>query len=163
MKPITTIGIDLAKNSFTVYGVNAQGKPVLQRTLTRAGVIRFFANLPECLVGMEACASSEYWARTIESMGHTVRRIHPRYVKAYSIASNMHIVRWATETAAVAGSLMVIVPILTSLLIKWAFPKVGQAISGMLMAARGVGGKISSELAPFRRRELQPPNRAMCA
>jgi transposase len=41
----------------------------LQRTLTRSGVIRFFANLPECLVGMEACASSEYWARTIESLG----------------------------------------------------------------------------------------------
>ena len=87
MKTITTIGIDLAKNSFSVYGVNAQGKPVLQRTLTRAGVIRFFANLPECLVGMEACASSEYWARTVESMGHTVRRIHPRYVKAFLLGS----------------------------------------------------------------------------
>ena len=82
MKTITTIGIDLAKNSFSVYGVDAKGKPVMQRTLPRAGVVRFFANLPECLVGMEACASSEYWARTIESMGHTVRRIHPRYVKA---------------------------------------------------------------------------------
>jgi len=87
MKTITTIGIDLAKNSFSVYGVNAQGKPVLQRTLTRAGVIRFFANLPACLVGMEACASSEDWTRTIESMGHTVRRIHPRYVKAYLLGA----------------------------------------------------------------------------
>jgi transposase len=87
MKTITTIGLDLAKNSFSAYGVNAAGKPVLQRTLTRAGVIRFFANLPPCLVGMEACASSEYWARTIESMGHTVRRIHPRYVKAYLLGA----------------------------------------------------------------------------
>ncbi len=87
MKTITTIGIDLAKNSFSVYGVNAQGKCVLQRTLTRSGVITFFANLPECLVGMEACASSEYWARTIESLGHTVRRIHPRYVKAYLVGA----------------------------------------------------------------------------
>jgi transposase len=87
MKTVTTIGIDLAKNSFSIYGVNAQGKPVLQRTLTRANVIRFFANLPECLVGMEACASSEYWARTIESLGHTVRRIHPRYVKAYLLGA----------------------------------------------------------------------------
>ena len=87
MKTVTTIGIDLAKNSFSVYGVDAKGKPVLQRTLTRAGVIRFFANLPECLVGMEACASSEYWARTIESMGHTVRRIHPRYVKAFLLGA----------------------------------------------------------------------------
>jgi transposase len=55
--------------------------------LTRSGVIRFFANLPECLVGMEACASSEYWARTIESLGHTVRRIHPRYVKAFLLGA----------------------------------------------------------------------------
>jgi transposase len=87
MKSITTIGIDLAKNSFSVYGVDAKGKPVLQRTLTRAGVLRFFATLPACLVGMEACASSEYWARTIESMGHTVCRIHPRYVKAYLLGA----------------------------------------------------------------------------
>ena len=87
------IGIELAKNSFSVYGVDAKGKPVLQRTLTRAGVIRFFANLPECLVGMEACASSEYWARTIESVGHTVRRIHPRYVKAYCRVFNFGIQR----------------------------------------------------------------------
>ena len=49
MKTVTTIGIDLAKNSFSVYGVNAKGKPVLQRTLTRAGVVRFFANLPAAL------------------------------------------------------------------------------------------------------------------
>ena len=87
MNRITAIGIDLAKNSFSVYGVNASGKPVVRRTLTRAGVIRFFANLSECLVGMEACASSEYWARTLESMGHTVRRIHPRYVKAYLLGA----------------------------------------------------------------------------
>jgi transposase len=87
MKDITTIGIDLAKNSFTVYGVNAKGKPMIQRTLGRAGVVRFFAHLPACLVGMEACASSEYWARTIESLGHEVRRIHPRYVKAYLLGA----------------------------------------------------------------------------
>lgn len=83
MKTITTIGIDLAKNSFSVHGVNSAGRQVLKRTLTRAGVVRFFANLPSCLVGMEACASSEYWARTIEELGHTVRRIHPRYVKPF--------------------------------------------------------------------------------
>ena len=87
MKTATTIGIDLAKNSFAVYGVNAKGKPVLSSTLRRAGVVRFFANLPSCLVGMEACSGSEYWARTIESLGHEVRRIHPRYVKAYLLGA----------------------------------------------------------------------------
>lgn len=49
-----TIGIDLTKNSFSVYGADAKGKPVLQRTLIRSGVVRLFANLPECVVGMEA-------------------------------------------------------------------------------------------------------------
>lgn len=87
MKTLTTIGIDLAKNSFSVYGVNANGKSVLRRTLSRAGVVPFFANLPACVVGMEACASSEFWARQIESLGHTVRRIHPRYVKAYLLGA----------------------------------------------------------------------------
>jgi len=87
MKTITTIGIDLAKNSFSVYGVNAKGTPVLHRTLSRAGVVHFFTHLPSCLVGMEACASSEYWARVIESLGHEVRRIHPRYVKAYLLGA----------------------------------------------------------------------------
>lgn len=87
MKTITTIGIDLAKNSFFIYGVDAKGKAVLQRTLARSGVVRFFANLPACLVGMEACASSEYWATTIESLGHIVRRIHPSYVKAYLLGA----------------------------------------------------------------------------
>ena len=89
MKTITTIGVDLAKNSFSIYGANAKGKCVLQRTLTRSGVIRFFTNLPECLVGLEACASSKYWAREIESLGHTVRRIHPRYVKPIFWARRM--------------------------------------------------------------------------
>ena len=77
MKDLTTIGIDLAKNTFQLHGVDAKGKVVLWRTLRRDQLISFFANLPPCLVGMEACASSAYWARTIESCGHMVRRIHP--------------------------------------------------------------------------------------
>jgi transposase len=86
MKRITTIGIDLAKNSFQLHGVDAHGKAVLRKTLRRDHVIPFFANLPECLVGMEACASSAYWARAIEECGHIVRRIHPRFVKPYLMA-----------------------------------------------------------------------------
>lgn len=86
MKRITTIGIDLAKNSFQLHGVDANGKAVLRKTLRRDHVIPFFANLPECLVGMEACASSAYWARAIEECGHTVRRIHPRFIKPYLMA-----------------------------------------------------------------------------
>lgn len=86
MKTVTTIGIDLAKNSFQLHGVDAKGKAVLRRTLRRDQVVLFFANLPECLVGMEACASSAYWARVIEECGHTVRRIHPKFIKPYLMA-----------------------------------------------------------------------------
>lgn len=83
MNMVTVIGIDLAKNSFQIHGVDANGKVALRRKLRRDQVTIFFANLPECLVGMEACGSSGYWARVIESCGHTVRRIHPKFVKPY--------------------------------------------------------------------------------
>ena len=86
MKGVTTVGIDLAKNTHQLHGVNAQGKTVLRKTLRRDQVVPFFATLPECLVGMEACGGSAYWARKIEECGHTVRRIHPRFVKPYLLA-----------------------------------------------------------------------------
>lgn len=86
MKSVTTIGVDLAKNSFQLHGVDVQGKTILRKTFRRTQVIPFFANLPECLVGMEACASSAFWARVIEACGHTVRRIHPKFIKPYLMA-----------------------------------------------------------------------------
>lgn len=86
MSKISVIGIDLAKNSFQLHGVDACGKTVLRKKLGRNQLPIFFANLPHCIVGMEACSSSSYWARVIESCGHTVRRIHPKFVKPYVMA-----------------------------------------------------------------------------
>ena len=86
MKSVTTMGIDLAKNSLQLHGVDERGKTVLRKSLRRDKAVAFFANLPECLVGMEACATSAYWARVIEECGHTVRRIHPKYIKPYLMA-----------------------------------------------------------------------------
>jgi len=86
MKKVTTIGLDLAKNSIQIHGVNARGKVVLQRKIRRDKVSVFFSNLPSCIVGMESCATSAYRARVIESCGHEVRRIHPRFVKPYLMA-----------------------------------------------------------------------------
>lgn len=86
MKTISRLGMDIAKNTFQVHGVDAEGRTVLRRKLQRSQVATFFANLPACLVGMEACAGSAYWACVIESCGHTVRRIHPRFVKPYLMA-----------------------------------------------------------------------------
>lgn len=87
MKDITTIGIDLAKNTLQLHGVDSKGKVVLRRSLRREQMVPLFANLPSCLVGMEACASSTYWARAIEECGHTVKRIHPKFIKPYLMAN----------------------------------------------------------------------------
>ena len=83
MTTVTTIGLDLAKKVFQVHGVNAEGKVVVARKLKRKDVLAFFAKLPPCLVGMEACGSAHYWAREISNLGHTVKLMPPRYVKAY--------------------------------------------------------------------------------
>lgn len=78
---ITTVGIDLAKNFFQVHGVDAHGKVVLRKQLRRDQMAAFFANLPPCLIGMEACGSAHHWARKLQGMGHTVRLMAPQFVK----------------------------------------------------------------------------------
>ncbi len=83
MSEVTTIGLDLAKSVFQVHGVDASGKPVVRRQLRRRQVLAFFKKLPPCLVGMEACASSHYWAREIAQLGHEVRMMPARYVRPY--------------------------------------------------------------------------------
>ena len=80
---IATIGIDLAKNVFQLHAVNSHGKVVLRRQIHRGQMRGFFVNLPPCLIGMEACASAHYWARTLESYGHRVRLIAPHFVKPF--------------------------------------------------------------------------------
>ena len=83
MSEVITIGVDLAKSVFQVHGVDASGLPVIRRQLKRSQVLGFFKKLPPCLVGMEACASSHYWAREITQVGHEVRMMPARYVKPY--------------------------------------------------------------------------------
>src|SRR5271170_6714157 len=80
---ITTIGLDLAKNIFQVHGVDASGQVVVRKSLRRAQMLPFFARLPSCLVGMEACGTSHHWARELVKLGHDVRLMPPAYVKAY--------------------------------------------------------------------------------
>lgn len=83
MNEVTTIGLDLAKRVFQVHGADAKGRPVLQKKLRREEVLSFFAKLPPCVVGMEACASSHHWAREIRALGHDARMIPASYVKPY--------------------------------------------------------------------------------
>lgn len=80
---IATIGLDLAKNVFQVHGVDARGHVVLKKTLRRAQVAVFFGQLAPCLVGMEACGGAHFWARKLQSFGHTVRLMAPQFVKPY--------------------------------------------------------------------------------
>jgi transposase len=83
MSEVTTIGLDLAKSVFQVHGIDASGKPVVRRQLRRRQVLPFFKKLRPCLVGMEACATSHYWARELAALGHEVRMMPARYVKPY--------------------------------------------------------------------------------
>lgn len=80
---VSTIGIDIAKNVFHVHGIDDAGEIVIRRQLKRAQVLKFFAKLPACLAGIEACATSHYWARELSKLGHDVRLMPPRYVKPY--------------------------------------------------------------------------------
>src|SRR3974377_902813 len=80
---ITTIGVDIAKNVFQVHGIDAAEKVVVRKQLRRGQVLKFFASLPPCLVGMEACATAHYWARELTKLGHEVRLMPAKDVKAY--------------------------------------------------------------------------------
>ena len=65
MQTVTTVGLDLAKSVLQVHGVDGEGVVVIRRALRRSQVLDFFRRLPPCLVGLEACSSSHYWAREI--------------------------------------------------------------------------------------------------
>jgi transposase len=68
---------------FEVHGVNAKDEAVLRKTLRRDAVTQFFADLPPCIVGMEACSGSHYWAKVFADLGHEVRLISPQFVTPY--------------------------------------------------------------------------------
>ena len=80
---ITALGIDLARSVFQLHGVDADGAVVLQKKLRRGAVLDFLGRFEPCLVGMEACPTSHFWAREIAALGHEVRLIPPAYVKPY--------------------------------------------------------------------------------
>ena len=73
MTNITTIGLDLAKRVFQVHGLEQNGQPVLRKQVRRGQVLKFFAAVSPCVVGMEACGSAHHWARELQAQGHEVR------------------------------------------------------------------------------------------
>jgi transposase len=80
---ISTIGLDIAKNVFQVHGIDTSEKVVVRKQLRRRQVLAFFEALPPCLVGIEACATAHYWARELTKLGHQVRLMPAKDVKAY--------------------------------------------------------------------------------
>jgi transposase len=80
---ITTLGIDLAKNNFSVVGMNEHGKVLLRKSLTRAKLLPFIAQCPPCLIGMEACSGAHYWGREFEKLGHRVGIIAAKFVEPF--------------------------------------------------------------------------------
>jgi len=80
---ITTVGLDLAKHVFHLVGCDGDGKVVKRKMLRRREVLAYVANLPPCLIGMEACASGHYWGRELKALGHDVKLIPAQHVKAF--------------------------------------------------------------------------------
>jgi transposase len=80
---VATIGLDIAKTIFQVHGVDAEGRVVVRQRFTRRRVLAFFEKLEPCLVGIEACSTSHYWARELIARGHEVRLMPAQYVKPY--------------------------------------------------------------------------------
>jgi len=83
VEQITTVGIDLAKNVFSLHGVDGSGKPVLRRTVRRERLVETVAALPPCLIGMEACSGAHEWGRRFERYGHRVKLMAPKFVAPY--------------------------------------------------------------------------------
>jgi transposase len=80
---VSTVGLDLAKNVFQVHAVDEAGQVIIRKALRRRQVMPFFERLEPCLIGMEACGTSHYWARELCQLGHEVKLMPPAYVKAY--------------------------------------------------------------------------------
>lgn len=83
MKEISVIGLDLAKNVFHLVGLDQQGNRVIRKMLKRGQMLSYFARLPVCLIGIEACAGAHYWQRQLEQFGHRVRQLPAQVVKAH--------------------------------------------------------------------------------
>jgi len=83
MNAVSTLGIDLAKNTFSVHGVDADGAVTVRRTISRAKLGELVARLPPCLIGMEACSGAHEWARRFSEAGHTVKLMAPKFVTPY--------------------------------------------------------------------------------
>lgn len=80
---VVEMGIDTSKNYFQIHGIDKHRKVVFQKRVTRAGIVTELSNMPPCTIGIESCASSHYWHRNFSALGHTVKILPAKHVKAY--------------------------------------------------------------------------------
>ena len=144
---ITTVGIDLAKNVFVAHGVDQGGKVALRKSLKRDQVLPFFANLPPCLIGMEACGSAHYWARKLQELGHTVKLMAPQFVKPYVKTNKNDAADAEAICEAVARPNMRFVPIKNAE--QQAVLSVHRARQGFVKARTAQANQIRGLLAEF--------------
>ena len=83
MRAVSTLGIDLAKNTFSVHGIDADGVVTVRRTVSRGKLAELVVRMPPCLIGMEACSGAHEWARRFAATGHTVKLMAPKFVTPY--------------------------------------------------------------------------------
>ncbi len=83
---VTTVGVDLAKSVFSIHGVDERGNTVLRKSVRRAKLVEFFAQLPACLVGMESCSGAQHWARELLKLGHEPRIMAAEFVAPYRMS-----------------------------------------------------------------------------
>lgn len=106
-----TIGLDLAKNVFAVHGVDATGRVVVRQELRRSQVLKFFAKLKPCVIGMEASNGAHYWGRELGKLGHDPKLMPASYVKSYVKRNKTDAIDAAANCEAVSRPTMRFVPI----------------------------------------------------
>jgi len=144
---ITTVGLDVAKQVFQVHGVDVYGKVIVRKQLRRKEVVAYFTKLPPCEIGMEACSSSHYWARRLQSLGHTVKLMAPQFVRPY-VKTNKTDARDAEAICeAVTRPSMRFVPIKTA--DQQAILALHRARQGFVKARTAQANQLRSLLAEF--------------
>lgn len=144
---ITTIGIDLAKEVFQVHGVDEKGQAALRKQIKRKDLAKFFANLPPCLIGMEACGSAHHWARKLTGYGHEVKLMAPQFVKPYVKTNKNDVADAEAICEAVARPNMRFVPIKNAE--QQAIMSVHRARAGFVKARTAQGNQVRGLLAEF--------------